>query len=575
MDVPMSKVRSPTPNDYGRWLQGRLLVWAILLAGCAGLGPPSREMVLARVNGEAVTVEDLEQAFTQSHRGHGILLAGKGAVRQFLEKVVDTRLLLQEARRIGLDQDPDIQKAVEELKGKRVAEAFYRDEVRRSVLVPEEAIAASYEALRHRFQARHILVTSRQEVESALERINAGEEFGEVAHQVSQTPTASRGGDLGIVRWGQIDPKLEERLWTLEKGQVSEPFESEDGWNLLYVIERVPVDRPELEDARPYIRGVLARRETKRHADALFHDLMARWNGVVNETALRVALKAREGADVPVTTVVAEAADQKITLGQFLRRVNLDRARQLPHAKAWQQMRRLVEDELFRILLRKEGLAREYGDRADITTELERLRGNLAVDHLLNRVVFARLQVSDEGAQGYYQAHSKEFTEPEAAKISVILLETEEEARAVMAELQDGQELASLARTESKDRASAQLGGEMGWVRKGQVHPGIETVAFSLRAGGLGIAGTQAGYYVIRVEERKEARLKPFGEVREQARQKALRRKSQETLKRWITMLREASVIQIDDEAISRAIATYEETFRQKAAGSWGETRNP
>ncbi len=538
---------------------------AILLAGCAGLQPRSQEMVLARVNGEAITGQDLEEAFTQSHRGHGIFLAGKGAVRQFLEKVIDKRLLLQEARRIGLDQDPEIQEVLEERRGKRAAEEFYRDEVQRKVVIPEEAVLAAYERLKDRFQVRHILVESREEAERALDRIKAGEAFGEVARQVSLAPTANRGGDIGIVQWGKLDPVLEARLWSLEKGQVSEPFQTEEGWNLLYVVERVTVERPTLEESRSSLKAILTQRETRRRSEALFRHLMARWNGVIHEKALLEILRARRGEELPGTMVVAEAGGERISLNRFLPRVNLEAAQKLPPAKALKELRWLLEEDLFRILLRKEALARGYGERPEIVRELEQLRANLAVDQLLSRVILADLQVSDQEMEGYYQAHPEEFTEPEAVRMRIILVETEEEARAVMSELQVGKDFASLARKVSKDQASAGAGGEIGWIRKGQLMPELEKVAFSLKEGGVGMVRTRAGYSVIRVEERKEAQLKPLSEVREQARQKALRQKSQETLKRWVMKLREASVIQIDDEAIRRAIAAYEETLRQKA----------
>jgi len=530
-------------------------------------------MVLARVNGEAITGQDLEEAFTQSHRGHGIFLAGEGAVRQFLEKVIDKRLLLQEARRIGLDQAPEIQEVLEEQRRKRAAEELYKDEVTRTVVIPEEAILAAYEQLRYRFQARHILVGSREEAERALDRIKAGEEFGEVARQVSLAPTANRGGDMGIVSWGRLDPVLEARLWSLEKGQVSEPFETGEGWNLLSVVEKVTVERPTLEESRPSLKAILTQRETRRRSEALFRRLMARWNGVIHEQALLEMLRARQGEKFSGAMVVAEAGGERITLDRFLPRVNLEAIRTLPPAKALKELRWLLEEDLFRILLGKEALVRGYGERPEIVRELEQLRADLAVDQLVSRVILADLRVNDQEIEGYYRAHPGEFTAPEAVRMRIILVETEEEAKRILAELQVGKDFASLARKVSKDQASAGTGGEMGWIRKGQLVPELEKVAFSLKEGEVGMARIRAGSAVIQVEEKRAARLQPFAEVRDQARQKALRQKSQETLKRWVTKLREASVIQVDDEAIRRAIAAYEETLRKKATGGQGEEK--
>jgi parvulin-like peptidyl-prolyl isomerase len=548
-------------------LLSAVLVLAIAIVGCAT--GHSKDAVLARVNDEPVTVQDLEEGFTGSHQGHGALLAGQGAVRKFLEKVIDKQLLLQEARRIGLDQDPEIEKAMTELAAKRAAEGLYQDEVKSTVEISEEEIVAAHERMGYRFQARRILVENREAAEKALVRFHAGEDFGEVALQVSRGPAAQKGGYLGIVRWGQLDPGLEEVLWSLETGQVSKPFKTEEGWNLVYVVDKVTLEPPpELDKVKPSIRAILTKRKARQRADDLFRDLTVRWKARIHEKALVEVVQARDVREPPPDLVLAEAAGEKITLDKFLHRVDMDKVRKLPDTMALRAMRYLLEDEIFWILVRKEGLARGYGERPEVVREIERLRDDRAMNLLLSKVVYAKLEVSDEEAEGYYRDHPEEFTEPEAVKVSIILLETEEEARGVMAQLQNGQDFAALARKASKHGASAALGGEAGWVRKGKTDADIEKVMFSLQVGEVGLVTTANGTVVFQVEEKKESRRRSFDEVREHARRRVLRQKSRQTLKEWVTRLREASVIEIDDEAINRAVVSYEEAFREKATAT-------
>jgi hypothetical protein len=336
----------------------------------------------------------MEKAFSGSHKGHGVLLAGKGAVSSFLEKVIDKKLLLQEARRIGLDQDAGIQKALANLRAKRAAEAFYRDEVQGKVEVSEKEITAAHERLGDKFEASHILVESREEAENAVERITGGEDFGDVAREVSRASTARKGGRLGIVSWNKIDPELEDKLWTLDKDQVSEPFETGNGWNLLYVIEKVPGEPPELEEARSGILRVLRQRETRRRNDALVRNLMDRWEARIFDEALVDVIKARNGDKMSPTLMLAEVAGEQVSLGRFRRRVNVEAVRQLPDAMALRLMRRLVKDQVSPVLLRKEALARGYGERPEVRKEVETLGDKLAVNRLLREVMFARLEIN-------------------------------------------------------------------------------------------------------------------------------------------------------------------------------------
>ncbi len=71
------------------------------------------------------------------------------------------------------------------------------------------------------------------EFAEVAERARAGEDFGELATVYSDAPSASREGDLGFVARGSLRPDFEEVLSGLKAGQVSAPFLTPDGWQLL------------------------------------------------------------------------------------------------------------------------------------------------------------------------------------------------------------------------------------------------------------------------------------------------------------------------------------------------------
>jgi len=95
---------------------------------------------------------------------------------------------------------------------------------------------------------RHILVTpdeiideetAQQRLEDAIERINGGEDFGEVAKLLSDDPgSANNGGDMGWSNPGTFVPEFEEVMSKLEPGVMSEPFRSRFGWHVLEVLDR-------------------------------------------------------------------------------------------------------------------------------------------------------------------------------------------------------------------------------------------------------------------------------------------------------------------------------------------------
>lgn len=74
---------------------------------------------------------------------------------------------------------------------------------------------------------------ARKRVEAALERINKGEDFGDVAKDVSDDTSASRGGDLGCVTKGQMVKPFEDAAFALEPGKVSAIVETEYGFHVI------------------------------------------------------------------------------------------------------------------------------------------------------------------------------------------------------------------------------------------------------------------------------------------------------------------------------------------------------
>ncbi len=118
------------------------------------------------------------------------------------------------------------------------------------VVVDDAALQELYQAeianLVEQRHAAHILfevtadVTDEQAkaaAQSAIERINAGEEFAAVAKEVSDDiGSAEQGGDLGFAAQGVYDPAFEDALYALENGQISAPVRTDYGWHVIKLL---------------------------------------------------------------------------------------------------------------------------------------------------------------------------------------------------------------------------------------------------------------------------------------------------------------------------------------------------
>jgi peptidyl-prolyl cis-trans isomerase C len=79
----------------------------------------------------------------------------------------------------------------------------------------------------------HILVKKLTEAQEIKARIDKGENFAEIAKQVSLCPSGKKGGDLGTFGRGQMVKPFETAAFGLEKGKVSEPVKTEYGYHII------------------------------------------------------------------------------------------------------------------------------------------------------------------------------------------------------------------------------------------------------------------------------------------------------------------------------------------------------
>lgn len=102
--------------------------------------------------------------------------------------------------------------------------------------------------------AAHILVETEEEANAAIERVNGGEAFADVAAELSSDGSAENGGDLGWFGSGQMVPVFEQAAFALtEVGELSSPVQSQFGWHVITLLEPPDVtdlSETEIEQAR-------------------------------------------------------------------------------------------------------------------------------------------------------------------------------------------------------------------------------------------------------------------------------------------------------------------------------------
>jgi peptidyl-prolyl cis-trans isomerase C len=179
----------------------------------------------------------------------------------------------------------------------------------------------------------------------------------------------------------------------------------------------------------------------------------------------------------------------------------------------------------------------------DFKRRLAFTRNRLLMDSLL--ATEGKAATTGEAMKKVYEDASKQITGEQEVHARHILVETEDEAKAVEEELKKGADFAELAKKKSKDPGASD-GGDLGFFTKDQMVTEFSTVAFTLEPGKVSDpVKSQFGWHIIKVEEKRNRKAPDFEQVKGQIETYVTRKAQSE----YVTKLREAAKVERMDQA--------------------------
>jgi parvulin-like peptidyl-prolyl isomerase len=230
--------------------------------------------------------------------------------------------------------------------------------------------------------------------------------------------------------------------------------------------------------------------------------------------------------------VVARVNQVELTYDDFKARLQmLEQERgPLPGERYGEILRAMVREEI----LYQAAAAQRLEDEAGVKQRIEIARRQVIIEELLRRRVESATRISDEDARKAYEENKSAFS-TETVGVSHIMVKTENEAEAVRAELKAGKAFGDLAKEKSQDAGSAEKGGDLGTIARGQTEPEFENAAFALKDGEVSqVVKTQYGYHILKGGPHATT-VQPFDEVKDKLREMLGKQRQRDAL--MLTMM--------------------------------------
>ncbi len=264
------------------------------------------------------------------------------------------------------------------------------------------------------------------------------------------------------------------------------------------------------------------------------------------------AAPAQPAAPTP-DTVVATIGDQTITQADLAFAAE-DLQQELAQVPAADR-----EAFLVTVLLDMKLMSKAAKDAGMNQTDIFKRRLSYLEDRALRRAYFAEKiagTVTEEKVRAAYDKYVADFKPVDEIHARHILVPTEEEAKAVKAELDAGKPFEVVAMEKTTDPSGKQNGGDLGFFSKGMMVPQFEEAAFALQPGQVSEpVQSQFGWHIIKVEETRQSSPPPFEQVAQQLGQQLM----YEAFDKASADLKAGVTIDIPDPKLAEAVKRQQE----------------
>jgi peptidyl-prolyl cis-trans isomerase C len=534
------------------------LLLSSFLSGCASTGP--RGVVFAKVNGEPVTEQNMADALNVSHRRDNLASDVKAVdVHEFLQKLIDDRLLIQEARNWGLDQSPEIQKAIAAFILRESVTKLYNEEVVQKVSVSEEEISDYYKKNYEQYTFELIDSASEEEALKVLEQLKTGQSFEELWEKKSSDPSKKNPVEYTYTK-KYLAPQVMGAISKLKPGEFSDAVNVGGKYVIIKLISRKDAPEKEFEKEKEQIKAEILKKKQKERGDALVKSYREQAHIKINRellSAIKLSGSEREKWTKDSSPLV-EVYDSVMTVSDLLANAHTPAAGE--QSSDDEKIKNAIIDKwLDYKLVDHEALSRHYENRPELKAKVQDYRDQLIKDALVRNAIVAQIDQSDKTVKDYYLSHKKDFLKPTRFNVQQITVKTREEAEDLLKSLKQGADFSWLAKRSSKDSA-AENGGDLGWIAKSDLPAPARELIDNLKPGETSpVFETDGKFAFIRLLERSPEEVEDFDAAREDINKASFLNQYRELFDKYMAQLRADAEIKINEGMVKK----FEQRFNK------------
>lgn len=502
-----------------------------------------------------------------------------------LNHLINVELIVKKAQELGLDKDEKVQSriktATEQIQQEATEKSnnsteqilirgLIKQEVDdRLINITETEIIRYYKENKEEFYVQdmyslqEIVVETEEEAKVILKEIKAGADFALSAQEKSGGLTANKGGYLGYLTIDSVKlfgyDDFKEIASTLKAGEVSKVIKTEKGYCLLKLLEIKPAYQETLEKTK----GFIERKLNRERRENVYNEWL---DNLKKQAQIQISFNLDEVTEEslsskPPETVLVNFRGGEITLEEFNKAWD-DPDNKNKYKTKEKLLENMLKEKILVLRAGQIGLEEDENVLSQIKAAIEQIRKEREekikintqqplIDAVMKVEINDKVKLSEEEIEEYYKENKKDFIKDEEYHLRHILVETQEEAEAVLEKISGGADFAELAKERSLG-PSGEKGGDLGFIARGRTVKPFEDAAFALKVGEISeVVETEFGYHIIKLEEINPERQKTLKESSIEIEFILLPEKEQQAFTKWLSSLRDEYNVQIKEELLN------------------------
>jgi len=521
-----------------------LLVGSVGIVSGEDLPVIRGKKVVATVTGEPITLEELNR---------DLAFASGASQSEVLGRLINVNLVVQEGKRIGLDELPEIKNMIDAFSKVTLREELMERRVK-DIKADQKEIEKLYREGIKEWKVSSVLLEKEDDAKKMAEEIGTGKNFDELSKQYVAAGKAKEGERGEWLKVKNISPQIVNAISKIKAGSISPIIPIKSGFVILRLEDIRYTEDPEaMKQAR---EEALKRKKVqvlKDYSNALIKKYATVNQDVLKSIDYESKAPGFEALLKDKRAVAKITGEDPITVAELTRHLKMQFFHGIERAIESKKLNSkkvpALDEMIYKRVFRKEALRLGLDKTEGYENRVKEYENSVLFGAFVNKVIVPDIKMKEEEMKAYYGEHVKEYTMPEMMRINGLVFAKREDEESAIEKLRKGTEFQWLAenaegQVDKDTKGLLTFDGKL--VATKDLPEGVQKAIHGARAGDFRLYESSNGYfYVLAVQDVIPAKPQPYEEAREAVAKRLFDEKVKKAVEDYADKLRAVSEVRI------------------------------